>query len=223
MFTLIKKDKNTKARLGIVKTAHGDIESPFFMPVGTNGTVKSLTCDNLRELGAQLMLSNTYHLNLRPGLEIIKNAGGLHQFIGWDRPILTDSGGYQVFSLSKLRKISDDGVEFRSHIDGDLHYFTPEKVMEIQQVFGSDIVMPLDECAPYPCDRKQAEGSVKRTTNWAKRSKEYFFKQGMEKNNTCSASFRDQLIRIYGNSLPKKLWTLVSTGTPSAVSVWESR
>lgn len=181
MFTLIKKDKNTKARLGIVKTAHGDIESPFFMPVGTNGTVKSLTCDNLRELGAQLMLSNTYHLNLRPGLEIIKNAGGLHQFIGWDRPILTDSGGYQVFSLSKLRKISNDGVEFRSHIDGDLHYFTPEKVMEIQQVFGSDIVMPLDECAPYPCDRKQAEGSVKRTTNWAKRSKEHFLKQGMGK------------------------------------------
>lgn len=182
MFELIKTDKKTKARLGIVKTAHGDIESPFFMPVGTNGTVKSLTFENLRELGAQLMLSNTYHLNIRPGLEIIRSAGGLHKFTGWDKPILTDSGGYQVFSLSKLRKISDDGVEFRSHLDGAAHYFDPEKVMEIQQVFGSDIVMPLDECAPYPCERKQAEGSVRRTSYWAKRSKEYFAKKGMNKN-----------------------------------------
>ncbi|MBP9853919.1 MAG: tRNA guanosine(34) transglycosylase Tgt [Candidatus Omnitrophica bacterium] len=184
MFELLKTDKKTKARLGIVRTAHGDIESPFFMPVGTNGTVKSLTFDNLRELGAQLMLSNTYHLNIRPGLNIIQKAGGLHKFTGWDKPILTDSGGYQVFSLAKLRKISDDGVQFRSHIDGDAHYFDPEKVMEIQKIFGSDIVMPLDECAPYPCDRKQAEGSVRRTTNWAKRSRDYFMKHQMNKNQS---------------------------------------
>ncbi|MCA9392629.1 MAG: tRNA guanosine(34) transglycosylase Tgt [Candidatus Omnitrophica bacterium] len=179
MYKLIKKDKHTKARLGVLSTAHGDIETPFFMPVGTNGTVKSLTCDNLNAIGAQLMLSNTYHLYLRPGMDIIRQAGGLHAFAGWNRPILTDSGGYQVFSLSKLRTISDDGVEFRSHLDGSAHYFDPEKVMEIEAVLGSDIVMPLDECAPYPCDRKQAEESVRRTTAWAQRSKDYFYEHGM--------------------------------------------
>ncbi|MCA9398674.1 MAG: tRNA guanosine(34) transglycosylase Tgt [Candidatus Omnitrophica bacterium] len=182
MFTLLKKEKTTKARLGLIKTDHGTIESPFFMPVGTNGTVKSLRFEDLESIGAQLMLANTYHLYLRPGCDILKEAGGLHGLSGWTKPILTDSGGYQVFSLSKLRKITDDGVKFRSHLDGTPLYFTPEKVMEIEQIIGSDMVMPLDECAPYPCDRKQAEGSVRRTTDWARRSKEHFLKLGMNKN-----------------------------------------
>ncbi|MCA9405020.1 MAG: tRNA guanosine(34) transglycosylase Tgt [Candidatus Omnitrophica bacterium] len=182
MFTLLKKEKTTKARLGLIKTDHGTIESPFFMPVGTNGTVKSLRFEDLESIGAQLMLANTYHLYLRPGCDILKEAGGLHGLSGWTKPILTDSGGYQVFSLSKLRKITDDGVKFRSHLDGSPLYFTPEKVMEIEQIIGSDMVMPLDECAPYPCDRKQAEGSVRRTTDWARRSKEHFLKLGMNKN-----------------------------------------
>jgi queuine tRNA-ribosyltransferase len=174
MFQLIKKEKNTKARLGIAQTAHGRIETPFFMPVGTNGTVKTLVGEDLKEFDAQIMLSNTYHLYLRPGLEVIGMAGGLHGFIGWDRPILTDSGGYQVFSLTKFRKLTDEGVEFRSHLDGSLHFLSPEEVVRIQQILGSDIMMTLDECAPYPCERKAVLKSVERTTLWAKRSKEYF-------------------------------------------------
>ena len=174
MFQLIKKDKNTKARLGCLQTSRGKIESPFFMPVGTNGAVKTLSFEDLREVEAQIVLSNTYHLYIRPGIEIIKEAGGLHQFIGWDKPMLTDSGGYQVFSLTPFRKLSDDGVEFRSHFDGTTHFFTPEKVLEIEHILGSDMIMPLDECAPYPCERKEAEKSVERTTHWAKRSKKYF-------------------------------------------------
>ncbi|MCA9400368.1 MAG: tRNA guanosine(34) transglycosylase Tgt [Candidatus Omnitrophica bacterium] len=174
MFELIKKDSKTKARLGKVVTAHGEIETPFFMPVGTNGTVKCLDMDDLRSLKAQLMLSNTYHLYLRPGTDLLSQAGGMHGFSGWNQPLLTDSGGYQVFSLSKLRKISDEGVEFQSHLDGSKHMFTPEKVVEIQNIIGSDIMMPLDVCAPYPCDYPQAKDSVERTTMWARRSKEYF-------------------------------------------------
>lgn len=174
MFTLHKVDKNTKARLGVVTTDHGQIESPFFMPVGTNGTVKSLTFDDLLSFDSQVLLSNTYHLFLRPGAEIIQNAGGLHEFINWQRPILTDSGGYQVFSLTKLRKLSDQGVQFRSHIDGSTQFFSPESVIEFEQILGSDMMMPLDVCAPYPCERKEAEASVRMTTLWMKRSKDYF-------------------------------------------------
>jgi queuine tRNA-ribosyltransferase len=180
MYTLIKKSSNTKARRGIVHTYHGDIQAPFFMPVGTTGTVKSLTFEDLHSVQSQIVLSNTYHLNLRPGMDIIREAGGLHKFIGWNKPILTDSGGYQVFSLAKLRKLSDEGVEFQSHIDGTTHFFTPEKVMEIEHILGSDMIMPLDECAPYPCGREQAEKSVERTTFWAKRSREYFKSHGMD-------------------------------------------
>jgi queuine tRNA-ribosyltransferase len=176
MFQFIKKDKNTKARLGKVTTAHGAIDSPFFMPVGTNGTVKTLSFESLLEFDTQIVLSNTYHLFLRPGLDVIGEAGGLHKFMSWDGPILTDSGGYQVFSLAKLRKLTDEGVQFQSHYDGSLQFFTPEKVVDIQRVLGSDIMMPLDECAPYPCDREQAEISVKRTTVWARQSREYFLK-----------------------------------------------
>jgi len=179
MFQLIKKDKNTKARLGAITTAHGSIDSPFFMPVGTNGTVKTLSFESLLEFKTQIVLSNTYHLYLRPGLDVIGEAGGLHKFMSWDKPILTDSGGYQVFSLAKLRKLTDEGVEFQSHFDGSAQFFTPEKVIDIERVLGSDIIMPLDECAPYPCDRAQAEKSVERTTVWARRSREHFSK--MEK------------------------------------------
>ncbi len=178
MFTLNKTDKNTKARRGVLKTAHGSIQTPFFMPVGTNGTVKSITFDHMREFEAQIVLSNTYHLYLRPGLEIMEAAGGLHGFMNWDKPILTDSGGYQVFSLAKLRKLREDGVEFQSHLDGSRHFFTPEKVIDIERVLGSDMIMPLDICAPYPCERKEAEISVNSTTAWAKRSRGYFLEKG---------------------------------------------
>jgi len=181
MFQLLKKDKNTKARLGMITTAHGKIDSPFFMPVGTNGTVKTLSFESLLEFQTQIVLSNTYHLFLRPGLDVIGEAGGLHQFMSWDKPILTDSGGYQVFSLTKLRKLTDDGVEFQSHYDGSTQFFTPEKVIDIQRVIGSDIMMPLDECAPYPCDRAQTEKSVERTTVWAKRSRQHYFNTEKEK------------------------------------------
>lgn len=181
MFQFIKKDKNTKARLGKIITAHGSIDSPFFMPVGTNGTVKTLSFESLLEFETQIILSNTYHLYLRPGLDVIGEAGGLHKFISWDKPMLTDSGGYQVFSLAKLRKLTDEGVEFRSHYDGSTQFFTPEKVIDIERVLGADMIMPLDECAPYPCDRAQAEKSVQRTTVWAKRSREHFIKTEKEK------------------------------------------
>ncbi len=179
-----KTDTKTKARLGTITTAHGQIQSPFFMPVGTNGTVKSVSAEDLIDMQAQIMLSNTYHLYLRPGLEIIEQFGGLHKFISWDKPMLTDSGGYQVFSLSKLRKMNDEGVEFQSHLDGSTHFFTPEKVMDIQRTLGSDMIMQLDVCAPYPCDRETALESVRLTSQWAQRSKDRFYKMGMDKNQT---------------------------------------
>ena len=174
MFQLIKTDKISKARLGRIVTSHGEIDTPFFMPVGTNGSVKSLTTEDLYDIDTRIVLSNTYHLYLRPGLEVMNAAGGLHGFIGWDRLILTDSGGYQVFSLTKLRKISDEGVEFQSHMDGSKHFLTPEKVVEIQRVLGSDIMMQLDVCAPYPCDKEEAAKSVEQTLRWGQRAKSAF-------------------------------------------------
>ena len=180
MFQLIKKDAKTNARRGVLHTAHGEIQSPFFMPVGTNATVKTLTNEDLLELDSPIVLSNTYHLFLRPGMEVIAKAGGLHKFMSWPRPILTDSGGYQVFSLSKLRELNDDGVFFQSHIDGSTQFFSPEKVIEIEEVLGSDMIMPLDECAPYPCEHTEAETSVKRTTLWAQRSWKYFLARKMQ-------------------------------------------
>ncbi|OGX30404.1 MAG: tRNA guanosine(34) transglycosylase Tgt, partial [Omnitrophica WOR_2 bacterium RIFCSPHIGHO2_01_FULL_52_10] len=180
MFQLIKKDAKTNARRGVLHTAHGEIQSPFFMPVGTNATVKTLTNEDLLELDSPIVLSNTYHLFLRPGMEVIAKAGGLHKFMSWPRPILTDSGGYQVFSLSKLRELNDDGVFFQSHIDGSTQFFSPEKVIEIEEVLGSDMIMPLDECAPYPCEQTEAETSVKRTTLWAQRSWKYFLARKMQ-------------------------------------------
>jgi queuine tRNA-ribosyltransferase len=171
-FTLLHKEKDTSARLGRLATAHGEIETPCFMPVGTQGTVKALTPRDLEEGKAQIILSNAYHLFLRPGMEIIKKAGGLHPFMSWDKPILTDSGGYQIFSLALLRKISDEGVQFQSHIDGFRHFLRPEDVIQIQRDLGPDIMMPLDECAHYPCSRDHAAEAMRRTIDWARRSRQ---------------------------------------------------
>ena len=173
-FEVLKVDKRTGARLGVMHLPHGDVETPCFMPVGTQATVKAMTPDELKnEIKANIILSNTYHLFLRPGHELVKEAGGLHKFMNWDRNILTDSGGFQVFSLGDLRKITEEGVEFRSHIDGTKKFISPEKSMEIQNALGSDIMMCFDECAPYGKDKKYVEKSMEMTTRWAKRCKEY--------------------------------------------------
>lgn len=169
---IIKQCTQTKARLGRLSTPHGMIDTPIFMPVGTQATVKSLTPEDLEELGAQIILSNTYHLYLRPGHELVREAGGLHSFMHWNKPILTDCGGFQVFSLAKLNDITDEGVLFRSHIDGSKHFFSPEKVMEIEMALGADIAMAFDDCSPYPCDREYAERALKHTTDWARRCRE---------------------------------------------------
>lgn len=164
------KDKNSKARAGILQTDHGKVETPIFMPVGTAGSVKSVHQRELKaDINAQIILGNTYHLYLRPGTDILYKAGGLHKFINWDRPVLTDSGGYQVFSLSQTRKIQEEGVKFKSHIDGSYHFFTPEKSMEIQRYIGGDIFMAFDECTPYPCDYSYAKNSLEITHKWLKR------------------------------------------------------
>ncbi|MBX7152282.1 tRNA guanosine(34) transglycosylase Tgt [bacterium] len=178
-FTLLHKDQSSdqsRARAGLLETDHGSIETPIFMPVGTLGDVKAIEHRELKENGAQIILGNTYHLYLRPGTEIIQKAGGLHRFIGWDLPMLTDSGGYQVFSLSQLRKLSHDGVKFKSHIDGSNHFFRPEDVVQIQRKLGSDICMVLDECPPYPCTHEYAARSNDLTLAWAERSKIEFEK-----------------------------------------------
>lgn len=174
---LIAEDKNSKARTGFFETDHGKVETPIFMPVGTQGTVKAVNQFYLeQEIKAQIVLSNTYHLYLRPGTDILESAGGLHNFMNWRKPILTDSGGYQIFSLTELRKLKEDGVEFKSHLDGSKHFFTPEKVIQIQRSIGSDIMMVLDECAPYPCDYDYAKKSVDLTSRWAKLNKDAFIK-----------------------------------------------
>ncbi len=170
-FKVITRDNASKARAGLMKTRHGSIATPVFMPVGTLGTVKSLTPEELLASGVQILLGNTYHLYLRPGCEVIKRFSGLHRFMGWDRPILTDSGGFQVFSLAKLFKINPGGVTFQSHIDGSSHLLTPEKAVEIQTDLDSDIVMCLDECIPYPAAREQAAAALDRTSLWAARCK----------------------------------------------------
>jgi queuine tRNA-ribosyltransferase len=167
-FTLLHTDG--RARAGTVHTDHGDVPTPIFMPVGTQGAVKAIEPRELIEAGARIILGNAYHLYLRPGCQVIEKAGGLHSFINWTLPILTDSGGYQVFSLADLRGIQDEGVHFRSHLDGSLHVFTPEGVVDIQRSLGSDIMMVLDECTPYPCDRKYAEDSCNLTIRWAEQS-----------------------------------------------------
>lgn len=168
-FDLIKTDSNSKARAGVINTSHGMVLTPIFMPVGTQGTIKAVEHRELDEIGTQIILGNTYHLYLRPGTEILQRFGGLHKFINWNKPILTDSGGFQIYSLAELRKIQEEGVEFKSHIDGSLHFFSPEKVIDIQRSIGSDIMMVLDECVGYPANYEYVKKSVELTSRWAKR------------------------------------------------------
>ena len=171
-YELVKKDERTGARAGIIHTPHGSFPTPIFMPVGTQASVKGVSPDELHDLGAGIILSNTYHLFLRPGMDLIREAGGLHKFMHWDRAILTDSGGFQVFSLGDLRKITEEGVTFRSHIDGSKKFLSPEVSMEVQMALGSDIVMAFDECVPYPADYNYAKQSTERTIRWLQRCKE---------------------------------------------------
>lgn len=171
-FTLNKKDKDTQARLGVMQTPHGEVKTPVFMPVGTQGTVKALSPDELTTAGVEIILGNTYHLYLRPGHEIIKKLGGLHKFVNWSGPMLTDSGGFQVYSLKAFNKLTEEGALFKSHLDGSEHLLTPEKAIEIQEALGADIIMVLDECTPYPVSHEVALESMKLTTRWARRCKD---------------------------------------------------
>lgn len=183
-FKIEHKDASTRARAGVMTTAHGEVRTPVFMPVATQATVKTMSSQELVDCGVDMIISNAYHLYMRPGADIIEKAGGLHDFMGWQGVITTDSGGFQVFSLAALRKIKEEGVEFQSHIDGSRHFFTPESVIDFQLLLGSDILMPLDECVHYPAERDYVEDSVDLTLRWAKRSKERFVQ-----NNKYSALF----------------------------------
>ncbi len=176
-FSVIHTDTKSKARVGKLVTNHSEMETPVFMPVATQATVKTLSSEELKECGVDMIISNAYHLYLRPGQEIVKKAGGLHDFMSWNESIVTDSGGFQVFSLAALRKIREEGVEFQSHIDGSKHFFTPESVVDLQMDLGSDIMMPLDECVHYPAERGYVEDSVALTLRWAKRSKDRFIER----------------------------------------------
>ena len=178
MFEVLAKDPSSRARVGRLKTPHGIVNTPAFMPVGTQGTVKGLTVQDLKACGAEMILGNVYHLSLRPGQKVLEAAGGLHQFSAWDGPILTDSGGYQVFSLATLRKLNDDGAIFSSHVDGAIHRLTPKSVIDFQLAIGSDVVIPLDECVRFPAERPDAEKALERTALWARQSKEAFTVRG---------------------------------------------
>jgi len=187
-FSILKKDIDTKARIGKISTDHGEFETPVFMPVATSAAIKGVHNKDLKEsISPDIILSNTYHLYLRPGKEIIENAGGLHQFMKWDRSILTDSGGYQVYSLSNNRKINSDGVKFKSHIDGSYHFFTPENAIDIQRSIGADIIMAFDECTPYPCEKIYAKKSMELTHNWLDRCVKRF-------NTTKSKYLHNQVL-----------------------------
>ncbi len=199
-FTIETTDLNTRARAGELTLSHGKIKTPIFMPVGTAGTVKSVHQRELqKDIKAQIILGNTYHLYLRPGIEILQQAGGLHRFMSWERPILTDSGGYQVYSLSKRRKITEEGVSFKSHIDGSYHFFSPEKVMQIERKIGADIIMAFDECTPYPCDYSYAEKSMKTTHSWLARCDKWL------KQNPEIYSYRQSFFPIVQGSIYKDL------------------
>src|SRR5499427_4021252 len=189
-FELLASDQHSKARRGRLKTAHGMIDTPAFMPVGTQGSVKGVSPRELHELSAQIVLGNTYHLFVRPGLDVIEHFGGLHNFMNWDGPILTDSGGFQIFSLSKLRKITEEGVEFQNHIDGSRAFISPEIAMEIQAKLGSDIVMMLDECIPYPCEYEYAAQSAELTTRWAERCNRW--RKENAQRSTLTAQYRTE-------------------------------
>jgi len=199
-WTLLEKDKNSNARAGLIETAHGNIETPIFMPVGTAGSVKAVHIHELVDpIGAQIILGNTYHLFLRPGLEILKSAGGLHRFNNWNKPILTDSGGYQVYSLAASRKITEEGVKFNSHIDGNKLFFTPENVIDTQRIIGADIIMAFDECPPYPCDENYANNSMHLTHRWLDRCFTHFH------NTEAIYGFEQSLIPIVQGSVYPKL------------------
>ncbi|MFY9607699.1 MAG: tRNA guanosine(34) transglycosylase Tgt [Blastocatellia bacterium] len=197
-FELLHRDQHTRARAGRVTTAHGSFYTPAFMPVGTLGTVKALTQEMLEEAGAGIILGNTYHLYLRPGHLTINKLGGLHRFIGWERALLTDSGGFQVFSLTSLRKMTDEGVEFQSHIDGSRHFLSPEKSMEIQAALGSDIVMTFDECTRFPATREAATQSLELTERWARRSKDQLIKLHSESLETTGVNIVNSSQALFG-------------------------
>ena len=192
-FDLVKKDAKTHARRGVVYTPHGDIQTPIFMPVGTQATVKAMTPRELTEIGSQIILSNTYHLHIRPGEDLIREAGGLHRFMSWDKPILTDSGGFQVFSLASLRKIREEGVSFRNHLDGSKMFIGPEESMAIQEALGSDIAMAFDVCTAYPCDHRTAEDAMHRTHRWAERCKKYHTREDQALFGIVQGAFFEDL------------------------------
>lgn len=200
MFTLNSQSKKSQARQAVIHTSHGEIQTPFFMTIATKAAVKTLSITDIENLMPPILLSNTYHLMLRPNMDIMEKAGGLHNFMKWNGPILTDSGGYQVFSLSSMRKLSEKGVTFQSHIDGSAHELTPERAIQIQQTIGSDIMMCLDECTPYPCDYTYAKDSLGLTTRWAKRCKEY-----KENNNDYKSNSSQKLFGIVQGSTYKDL------------------
>ncbi len=202
-FEVIKEDSRTEARLGRLMTAHGVVETPVFMDVGTLGTVKALEPRDLHETGAQVVLGNTYHLMLRPGKEVIAQAGGLHNFMRWEKPILTDSGGFQVFSLAKMRKITEEGCRFNSHLDGHEFFLGPKESMEMQRILGSDIAMVFDECLPYPCDRARAEKSVAQTLRWAQASKDQPHAEGQQVFGIVQGGVYDDLRRHCAEELVK--------------------
>lgn len=199
-FKINNSDKNTKARAGEITTPHGLINTPIFMPVGTAGTVKSINQRDLKnDVNAQIILGNTYHLNLRPGTSVLEKAGGLHKFMSWDRPILTDSGGYQVYSLTDVRKLTEEGVKFQSHIDGSRHFISPEISMDIQRSIGADIIMAFDECTPYPCEFKAAKKSMEMTHRWLNRCIEHL------KKSPAKYGFEQTLFPIVQGSVYKDL------------------
>ncbi|RMG72247.1 MAG: tRNA guanosine(34) transglycosylase Tgt [Nitrospirae bacterium] len=204
-YTLLKRDG--RARAGVIETQRGLVLTPQFMPVGTQGTVKAMTTDELKKMGAEILLSNTYHLYLRPGHEVVSSLGGIHRFMNWQGPILTDSGGFQVYSLSRLRRITDDGVEFNSHIDGSRHFLTPELSIQIQKALGADIIMCFDECTPYPATYEYAESSLRLTTSWAKRCK-----QALGENENNQALFGIIQGSIYRDLRKRSLEDLLEIG-----------
>lgn len=208
-FKIIKKSKQSKARRGKITTSHGAINTPCFMPIATRGAVKNLTSEELKELNAEIILGNTYHLFLKPGEKLVKKAGGLQKFMSWNKPILTDSGGFQVFSLAKLRKMSEKGVEFRSPIDGAKHFFTPEKSMQIQLDLGSDIIMAFDECTPYPATREYAKNSLEITTRWAIRCKEYL----AAKNQKSTINNQNYSAKIKSENYQRFLFGIIQGST----------
>ena len=211
-FELLATDRHSKARRGRLTSAHGEIDTPAFMPVGTQGSVKGVSPRELRELHSQIVLGNTYHLFVRPGLDVIKHFGGVHNFMNWNGPILTDSGGYQIFSLAKLRKITEEGVEFQNHIDGARAFISPEVAMEIQLLLGSDIAMALDECVPYPCEYDYAAQSAEMTTRWAKRCKEWK-EENAERPTSNAQRPIEESINCQPSTMNSLLFGIVQGGT----------